>query len=389
MPSIPPRVQSPARTTGRNHYARAPLGRGLGLLTALALPACTPESDQVRVSPYPASTLIEGIELDWDTWIRRAEGSDNWPMTWADDGHQYTTWGDGGGFGGTDDEGRVSLGVARIEGEAASYEGYNVWGGPGGAAPRFSGKSYGILSLEGVLYMWRCGNASDNTAYDFQELHRSDDRGASWSQTGVEYSPQSFADGPGFFCPAFLQFGRDYEGARDGFVYVYAPEIKTSAWDVHKPGEIALLRVPAEGIEDPGRYEHFAGLGEDGAPRWTPDPSERAPVFEDAANGAGRTSVTYNEGLGRYLLATEHTESHAGHLGLFEAPEPWGPWRTVSFGQAFGRGTLDPTTFYWAFANKWTSDDGTRFVLVFSGTGDNDAWNSVEGRFVLHGSDDP
>ena len=31
-----------------------------------------------------------------------APGSDIWPLTWAADGHQYTTFGDGGGFGGTD-----------------------------------------------------------------------------------------------------------------------------------------------------------------------------------------------------------------------------------------------------------------------------------------------
>jgi len=45
-----------------------------------------------------------------------AEGSDMWPITWAADGNLYTCYGDGGGFGGTDTLGRVSFGVARVEG---------------------------------------------------------------------------------------------------------------------------------------------------------------------------------------------------------------------------------------------------------------------------------
>ena len=39
-----------------------------------------------------------------------APGSDNWATTWADDDNQYTVWGDGGGFGGTGQVGRVLYG---------------------------------------------------------------------------------------------------------------------------------------------------------------------------------------------------------------------------------------------------------------------------------------
>ena len=51
--------------------------------------------------PYARSEAIIGIEFDFASHRRLASGSDNWPMTWADDGHQYTAWGDGGGFGGS------------------------------------------------------------------------------------------------------------------------------------------------------------------------------------------------------------------------------------------------------------------------------------------------
>ncbi len=39
-------------------------------------------------APYPPSELIQSVE--WspaDTVIRQADGSDNWPITWADDDH--------------------------------------------------------------------------------------------------------------------------------------------------------------------------------------------------------------------------------------------------------------------------------------------------------------
>ena len=41
------------------------------------------------------------MNIDWSTHQRHAPGSDNFQLTWADDGHQYGIWGDGGGFAGT------------------------------------------------------------------------------------------------------------------------------------------------------------------------------------------------------------------------------------------------------------------------------------------------
>src|SRR5204863_1270699 len=49
--------------------------------------------------PYPPSPVISGV-----TWappesiVRRARGSDNWPLTWGDDDLLYTAFGDGTGF---------------------------------------------------------------------------------------------------------------------------------------------------------------------------------------------------------------------------------------------------------------------------------------------------
>ena len=60
------------------------------------LDAITDRPKQSGAAPYPPSKAITGIA--WapkETIVRKAKGSDNWPLTWADDDHQYTAYGDG------------------------------------------------------------------------------------------------------------------------------------------------------------------------------------------------------------------------------------------------------------------------------------------------------
>src|SRR5262245_46257696 len=72
---------------------------------------------------------IDEIRFDWSSYRQDAHGSDIWPLTWCEDDHQYTAWGDGGGFGGTNTEGRTSLGFARVSGPYHAFVGTNLWGG--------------------------------------------------------------------------------------------------------------------------------------------------------------------------------------------------------------------------------------------------------------------
>ena len=285
--------------------------------------------------PYPPSKVIAGVSFDWSTHVRLAPGSDNWPITWADDGHQYTAWGDGGGFGGTNSDGRQSLGVARVEGDFDNYQGVNVWGGknPENLA-QFEGKSYGIISIGGVLNMW-VNPKTNIQSYDEARMATSTDHGATWTQASW-----AFTKAEGLVFPTILNFGQDYAGARDGYVYSYFIRLMDSSdLLVQIPGLIDLARVPQGRILEQGAYEWYAGIDGNGNPRWTNNRANRQAVFEDA-NGVGWTvAVGHNSGLGRYLLTTEHTESGQGNLGIFEAPEPWGPWgpwSTVEYSYGWG-----------------------------------------------------
>src|SRR5690349_9031310 len=96
------------------------------LLIIVGVSAVTVSVAQIPSPPYPRSPVIDRVEFDFQTHRRLAPGSDNWPTTWANDGHLYSVWGDGGGFGGTNSKGRVLLGVARIEGGPNDYIGRNL-----------------------------------------------------------------------------------------------------------------------------------------------------------------------------------------------------------------------------------------------------------------------
>ena len=98
-----------------------------------------------------------------------------------------------------------------------------------------------------------------------------------------------------------------------------------------------LARVPKDRIGERAAYEFFAGLGLDGGPTWDSDVGQRAAVFQHPGHCL-RSGISYNAGLGRYLwwhqLPNHPTDPHTrffGGFGVYDAPEPWGPWTTIFF----------------------------------------------------------
>ncbi len=333
--------------------------------------------------PYPPSSVISGVSFDFSTHVRKAPGSDNWPLTWAADDHQYTSWGDGGGFSGTSTACRVSLGFGRLEGAARGFVGHDLWGDPSCAdhPAQFGGKTRTVAAIDGALYFWG-SPGSDVTGLDYQRLYKSTNNAGSFTNTGVEWT---FADHRiGLF--AILQFAKDYQGARDAYVYIYAARIQAYLWATQKPGEIYLIRVPKTQIADQSQYQFFKGKDGGGNPLWGAY-AERQPVFADP-NGVMRSSAIYNSGLGRYLLVTNHTSNNSGNIAIFDAPEPWGPWTTVLYATGWpSGGEVSRNVFFANFSPKWWSGGGRNFVFVFTGKDTNDSFNSVEGVFQLAGND--
>ena len=105
--------------------------------------------------PYPPSPVI--AQVLWapaNEIIRKARGSDNWPITWADDDILYTAYGDGNGFEPFVRE-KLSLGLVRIRGNPPNLDAENLRSDIDQKGDGRNGlKASGLLMVDGVLYMW-------------------------------------------------------------------------------------------------------------------------------------------------------------------------------------------------------------------------------------------
>lgn len=313
--------------------------------------------EHAATAPYPPSPVIAEIVWDWTTHRTAAPGSDLWPVTEGADGALYLAWGDGGGFGGTDREGRVALGFARLTGGPEHYSAVNVNGGVRAAHTTSyadHGKTGGLIAVGSRLYAWL--NMENGKWPDVdQALIWSDDNAATWHRCDW-----LFARAEGNLKPStFANFG---SGSTDmppdvaGYVYFYG----------QRQGEETqtfLGRAPQDAVTDGDRYEFFAGLT-DGRPRWSPDDKDSQPVFTDPKGTGDLTSVVYAPALRRYLLANFH--KGPGQLGIFDGPQPWGPWTTIAYEQAWGQMGSEGVGLTCSFPRKWMSTDGRTLWCIFS-----------------------
>ena len=337
-----------------------------------------PGTPETKSSVYPDSTFITGINFDMNTLQNYASGTDNWPITWSDDGNQYTSGGDGPGFDGSSS----SICFCRVSGNKDSYTGTNVADDP------FTGKCLGIISIGGDLYAFRNGTSSGNSAFDQTELWSSSNYGSSWTYRFRWDNSVDFSGWDGFFSPSFCQFGQDYSGARDSYVYAIASEVQNSTWDVQYPGRIHLLRAPTSNITNKSAWTYFSGNSSN--PVFSTSINNSQPIFTDNINGTMRCSISYNAYLKRYILITQHVarfQDDGAIIGFYEALEPWGPWHTIDFFDPWDKGIKiddgNAKTTFFNFSNKWTVEAGTNnFVMVYTGDG-SDEWGSVEGSFVV------
>jgi hypothetical protein len=303
-----------------------------------------------RKAPYPPSPVIRGIQwAPQESIIRKARGSDTWPLTWADDDALYTAYGDGQGFE-PPVPNKLSLGFAKVEGPPEGFTGINIRSASGERKGEGANgqKASGMLMVGGILYMWARNAGNARLAWSSDHA-----RTWTWSAWTLETS---------FGCPTFLNFGKDYTGAKDDYVYIYSPD-SDSAY--RSADRMVLARVPRGRITQRAAYEFFRGLGEGGMPLWTADIAGRGTVFSHPG-GCYRSAVSYDAGLRRYLWCQTLPGGDArfrGGFGVYDAPEPWGPWTTIEFAEEWDVGPGETCSF----PTKWMSADGKTVHLVFSG----------------------
>lgn len=329
-----------------------------------------PVMDAIEEPPYPKSDI--SVEFaPKDSVIRLADGSDCWPSTWGDDGNLYTAYGDGWGFSPKTDI-KLSLGLAKVSGDPPDIEGINIRSNTGEKVGQgqYGAKASGMLMIDRVLYML-VRNAQNAI------LMWSSDHGETWEQADWKFEVS-------FGCPAFLNYGKNYEGTTDKYVYIYSHD-EASAYK--NSDHFVLARVPKDKIRDWRMYEYFAGYESDHKPTWSEDVRKRKPVFTNPGK-CYRSGITYNKGLKRYLwchtiqmspIPEGNKERFRGNearfirgqidvkfnggLGIFESPNPWGPWKTVYYTRDWNIGPGETSSV----PTKWMSDDGKTGYLLFSG----------------------
>ncbi|HXV75144.1 MAG TPA: hypothetical protein VD788_02415 [Candidatus Polarisedimenticolaceae bacterium] len=334
----------------------------LAPLASLVLTPAVPAGE----APYPPSQVISGIV--WDlTHTQDAYESDGWAVTWADDDRLYTAYSDGWGFHYPPDcpqeSSKKSTAWAVIDGEATAYTACNiasnnetVGDGPTGK------KAHGLLSIDGVLYL---GMRNANQAGEECEIWMSTDKAVNWTDAGWNFTELGLC--------ALLNDGQDYDGAKDGYVYLYSPD---SPSGYNEADSVVLLRAPKDQLMIEAAWRYFAGL-DAGEPLWSADPADRVPVFE-FVGGCNRVHVVYYAPLRRYLMtmrARNRLSAHPNHFSIYDAPKPWGPWTTVYYTESALPGSdmspIDKSRGAWGENNhiplKWVSDDGRRFYMIYSG----------------------
>ncbi len=343
------------------------------LMAAMNKAAAITERRPMRIgaAPYPRSHVIAGIQSAPKTSIvRRAIGGDNWPITWAEDNALYTAYGDGNGFEPYTAE-KLSMGFARVTGQAANFAGINIRSPSGetrGNGPRAK-KASGLLCVDGVLYLLARNARNAQVAW-------SADHGKKWTWADWRFTAS-------FGCPTFLNFGKNYADARDEFAYIYSPD----GDGAYEPADrMVLARVPKTRLRALGAYEYFVRRDERGEPVWSKNIVDRGAVFTHPGR-CYRSGITYDAALKRYLWVQILPESRhpqgprfQGGFGIYDAPEPWGPWTTVFFTNDWNVGPGETASF----PTKWMSADGRELALLFSG---DDSFSVRRATLVLAGEE--
>jgi hypothetical protein len=322
----------------------------LFLFVGLVAFAATPDL------PYPRSEVITGIEFHKDTLERAAPGSDIWACTCDANGTVYATWGDGGGFVGTDSKGRVSIGVAEIAAVPPNWKGVNLWGGLAPASKQEPTLGKGtLIYVKGVLYLY----VSEQNSWDRCRLWKSSDRGLSWVDRGWLF-PRSHKV---FAFPGLVQYGGDQESRKDGYLYGFSDNDPRRA----KDNRLYLFRVKQDDMESLNAYEYFCGNVQN--PKWSHSIEDRTSVFHNPTGIGWGTTCVYHPATERYLLSVS-VHDDLGDWGLYESKHLWGPWRTVAYGDDFPQWTYSPAekgrpAYLHSFPAPWISPDGKTLWCVF------------------------
>src|SRR5580704_4757276 len=365
---------------------------GMGVLSAIGAPEVLSQVKQTAgkspgnvttpnifhsstsVVSIPQSPVLKGIR-----WLEEErpygemdKRGDTFPITWSSDNNLYTSAGDPV----WPDKGS-GLDLECLIGMAPSYRVERInpmttYSGWGGCGP----KPTGFISVEGTLYlafqnMTGISNLPPNPldimmiyghGYDAQ-IVQSRDFGKTW-QPDVSALDKPMFPGRTFGAPAFINYGRDNEGARDNYVYAISGE----GWD--NGSHLRLGRVPRTDILSAGRWEWVSSIGTGNTPTWSAHLGEASAVLTHPGY-LGYVDMVYVHRLRRYLVLSWHHKvkcnpDAGSELIVYDSPEPWGPFTLVHHEDPWESPELNP--YNPRLPLKWFDQTTLKGWIVFSGS---------------------
>jgi hypothetical protein len=226
---------------------------------------------------------------------------------------------------------------------ARDLPGYDIPRFPIGSA-RKDDKVSSLLSIDGRLYY-----AGHTPSVRPQQgyIAFSGDRGRTW----IKVMGSPWTGSSPFRILMFINMGQDYHLNEDGYVYALGTTLELDTTMTH-PQPVYLARVHKNMVAEYNRYEYLSAVVRDGA-KWSKVTAQAIPLAGLSTFATG--SAIYHSGLGRYLFLTGVSTSPSSpnaHGTLFEAPNPWGPWKVtgtvpgVSISMLISKGASATTVFF-------------------------------------------
>ncbi len=340
--------------------------------------------------PFPKSTSLVAVAFTG----RHAEytGADTWYPSWAADGNLYSPWTDGNvnGLHSSSAGPDATTGHATILGDDPMkliVTNHGVFK----SSPRpYEGRyPCGSLVFGGVWYYGTyCLHPSgrvdrDGIPYNwpwlgpFVGFRWSTDLGRTWTETPCTpekplFGEQALNGEPvKIGAPHFVDFGKNMQHSPDGKAYLVAhgashgPTGRRFAYNSWiTADEIYLARVtPAvENMNDPAKYEFFAGHDQGGRPTWTKKLSEARPIASWPDN-MGCVTMTYDPPLKKYLMCVTDGGNTVSRYNTYilESDSITGPWNLVTYMKHFGE-----QAYFVNIPSKFIQDDGRTLWLCYA-----------------------